>query len=178
MLYDFIALLYLALPAFIANMIPIVAAKIGICPRLASPIDANKTFRNRAILGKNKTWRGLITGTVSGALIALVQFYLPFFDEIKMDTVSTTLLFGAAAGFGALFGDAIASIIKRQSNIPSGKPFIPLDQIDYILGFILFTIPFVNWSLWDIILLLVFALIMNPVTNITAYLFGIKNTYW
>ncbi|MEA3323376.1 MAG: CDP-archaeol synthase, partial [Patescibacteria group bacterium] len=139
MIYDFFALLYLALPAFAANMIPIVAAKAHICPRLAYPIDANKKLRGRAILGKNKTWRGLITGTLSGALIALVQYYLPFFDKVKMDDVPTTLLFGAVAGFGALFGDAIASIIKRQLDIPSGKPFIPLDQIDYIIGFILCT---------------------------------------
>ncbi len=178
MIYDFLALLYLALPAFIANMIPIVAAKAKICPRLAYPIDAHKKLRGRAILGKNKTWRGLLAGIISGALVALAQYYLPFFDIIKMDSVTMTLLFGAAAGFGALFGDAIASIIKRQLDIPSGKPFIPLDQIDYILGFILCTIPFVSWTFWDIIFLLAFALVMNPITNLTAYLFGVKNTYW
>ncbi len=178
MLYDFISLLYLALPAFVANMMPIVATKTNICPKLAVPIDRGKKMRGREILGKNKTFRGLIIGTLSGAFIALIQFYLPFFENIKLDSVSTTLIFGTAAGFGALFGDAIASIIKRQSNVPSGKPFIPLDQIDYILGFIIFTIPFINWSFWDIAFLLGFAIIANPLTNLTAYLFGIKNTYW
>ena len=178
MIYDFFAVLYLAVPAFVANMIPIVAAKLNILPSLAKPIDANKKWRGRAILGKNKTWRGLFMGIISGSLIALAQFFLPFFNTIKMIDVPTTLLFGAAAGFGALFGDAIASIIKRQLDIPSGKPFIPLDQIDYILGFIICTIPFVDWTIRDIIFLLGFALIANPITNATAYLFGVKNTYW
>jgi CDP-2,3-bis-(O-geranylgeranyl)-sn-glycerol synthase len=178
MLYDFFAVLYLAIPAFVANMIPIVTAKLNIFPSIAKPIDANKTWRGHAILGKNKTWRGLFSGIIIGAIIALIQFYLPFFDSVKMIDVPTTLLFGAAAGFGALFGDAIASIIKRQLDIPSGRPFIPLDQIDYILGFILCTIPFVTWTFWDIIFLLGFALIANPATNATAYLLGVKNTPW
>jgi CDP-2,3-bis-(O-geranylgeranyl)-sn-glycerol synthase len=178
MLYDFLAILYLAIPAFVANMMPIVAAKLNICPRLAFPIDGGKKIRNREILGKNKTFRGILIGTISGSIIAMLQFYLPFFESTKFDTLTTSLLFGAAAGFGALFGDAIASIIKRQSDIPSGKPFIPLDQIDYIIGFIIFTIPFVNWSFWNIVFLLGFAIIANPLTNLTAYLFGVKNTYW
>jgi CDP-diglyceride synthetase len=178
MLYDFFSVLYLAIPAFVANMIPIVVAKLNICPKIAKPIDNNKTWRGHALLGKNKTWRGLFFGIITGAFVALLQFFLPFFDSVKMIDISTSLLFGALAGFGALFGDAIASIIKRQLDIPSGKPFIPLDQIDYILGFILFTLPFVSWSLLDIIFLLTFALLANPLTNATAYLFGVKNTPW
>jgi len=178
MFYDFISILYLAIPAFVANMMPIVAAKLHMCPQLAIPIDCGKKMRGREILGKNKTIRGLLIGMLSSTLIALIQFYLPFFEAIKFDTATTAILFGIVAGFGALFGDAIASIIKRQSDVPSGKPLIPLDQIDYIIGFIVFTLPFISWSFLGVFFLLGFALIANPLTNLTAYLFGIKNTYW
>lgn len=178
MFEHYLSLLYLAIPAFAANMIPIAAARISLWPRLAWPLDGGHTFRGHRILGANKTFRGLLTGILIGIIIACAQYYLPFFDQIKQPDILMTILFGAAAGFGALLGDAIASFFKRQLGVASGRPLIPLDQIDYIIGFIICTIPFVSWALWDIVFLLVFAAIANPIVNGTAYLLGIKKTYW
>lgn len=178
MIYEFFSILYIALPAFVANMVPIIAAKLDIFPRLNKPIDNGISLRKKRLLGENKTIRGLITGIFAGAIVSLTQYMLPFFTESLMSTPLLALAFGAFAGLGALVGDALASIIKRQLGIASGKPCIPLDQIDYIIGFIIFTTPFFSWEIRDMIFLLVFALIANPLTNITAYVFGIKKTYW
>lgn len=178
MIHQYFLILYIALPAFVANMVPIIATKLDLCPRLNTPLDNGVIFRGRRLLGKNKTVRGLFFGTVCGALISSLQHILPFLPEIKFTTLSTAFLFGALAGFGALVGDALASIIKRQLDIASGKPFIPLDQIDYIIGFLIFTFPIMHWTWQESLFLLIFALIANPLINITAYFLGIKKTYW
>jgi len=41
---------------------------------------------------------------------------------------------GALMGGGALIGDGFESFIKRRLNKPSGKPWFPCDQIDWIIG--------------------------------------------
>lgn len=177
-MFHYTELLYLALPAFIANMSPIVAAKINIWPRLAIPIDRGKKLRGKELLGKNKTVRGLFIGVLSGSCVAFIQHLLPFFMDVKFPHILIACAFGALAGLGALFGDALASLFKRQIGIPSGRPFIPFDQIDYIAGFFIFTLPLVHWSGRDIVFFLIFAIIANPLTNLTAYALGIKKTYW
>lgn len=178
MFEHYLSLLYLALPAFGANMIPIAAARINLWSSLAIPLDGGRTFRGHPILGANKTLRGLLMGILIGVLIALAQYALPFFEQIKQPNLLLTVFFGAAAGFGALLGDAVASFFKRQLGVKSGRPLIPLDQIDYVLGFIICTLPFVQWTLWDVLFLLIFAAIANPIVNGSAYLLGIKKTYW
>ena len=178
MIYDFFSILYLTLPAFVANMIPIVAAKANIFSGLNTPIDRGIFLRKKRLLGDNKTIRGLLVGTFAGSATSLIQYFLPIFPDVLMSTALVSIGFGACAGFGALVGDAVASFIKRQLNITSGKPCIPLDQIDYIIGFIIFTMPFFPWEAKNVIFLLIFALIANPLTNITAYVLGIKKTYW
>ncbi len=52
-----LGLLYFMLPAYVANMMPVFARKI---PILGSPIDMGKRYRGFRLLGKKKTWRGLI----------------------------------------------------------------------------------------------------------------------
>ena len=41
--------------------------------KLAVPIDSGKTLNGREIFGKNKTWRGLVVGVITGILVAGIQ---------------------------------------------------------------------------------------------------------
>lgn len=170
--------LYLALPAFIANMAPIAANRWHWLESLNHPLDGGRTVRGRRVFGKHKTFRGLVVGTVSGALVALAQSTLPLAEYLPYTTLVSALAFGTLAGFGALAGDAIKSFLKRQMGIAEGRPFIPFDYIDYLLGFLLFTWPLYAWSAPEIFTLLLFALFANPLTNIASYLAGIKYTAW
>jgi CDP-2,3-bis-(O-geranylgeranyl)-sn-glycerol synthase len=69
------------LPAYVANMSPLLVAKV--LPRWTAPIDGGRMAKDgRRMLGKGKTWRGLAGGTVLGAVTALVVAWLvPGFDE-------------------------------------------------------------------------------------------------
>jgi CDP-2,3-bis-(O-geranylgeranyl)-sn-glycerol synthase len=174
---EFLYALFLAMPAFVANMIPIPLARWKVFEFLNMPIDGGKKLRKKPIFGKNKTWRGLICGTLCGGIVGLMQFLLGSMTVLPF-SLWEWILIGVLGGFGALFGDMIESFVKRQLGIKSGRPFVPFDQIDYILGFLLFTTPIVSWGISEAIFLLFFALIMNPIVNIVSYFLGIKKTFW
>jgi len=112
--------LWFFLPAAIANITPVLAAYYKWFPSLNKPIDAHKEWGGMRILGNNKTWRGLILGTIAGTIVGVLQGH--------------GLLLGFAISFGALTGDALKSLIKRRSGVNPGESLPVIDQIDYIIG--------------------------------------------
>lgn len=177
----YLLVFYLLFPAFAANMMPQIASFFNILPKLNYPVDHYKQIGGKRIFGDNKTRRGFIVGVAIAILIALIQFILDELNIIpidKLDGLGQFLLFGFLAGFGALAGDTIESFIKRQFNIKSGRPLIPFDQVDYLIGYLILTGIIIQWSWPDIIFILLCGLILNPLVNISAYLLKIKNTYW
>ena len=171
--------LLLAIPAFCANIIPVFVCKIKGLSKFNLPIDNYKKYRGYRILGDNKTWRGLISGTIIGGVLGVVLYAVSLFDLGLFNSISSLIdffVFGVLSGFGALFGDAIMSFFKRQFGIKSGEAWIPFDYIDYILGMYLFTFFLGVWTINNIGFLLVFVLIANPITNLIGYLIGVKKS--
>jgi CDP-2,3-bis-(O-geranylgeranyl)-sn-glycerol synthase len=173
--------LYFALPMYLANMAPVIVKGF---PLFAGPIDGGRHWNKKPILGKNKTWRGLIAGTLMGAAVISVQSTLaqsfPFFQELSlMDfTQGSALFFGLLAGFGALFGDAAKSFFKRRFGIPAGQPWIPFDQLDFIAGGLLFT-----WFIYmppfnAFLVLLFFTPFLHWGVNVLSYRLGLKDVPW
>ncbi len=125
------------------NRLPLPEVLKGPLKRLAVPIDFGKRLKGREIFGKNKTWRGLVVGIITGIFVAGIQALLFFkSDFFKNNTVIdygefNFVLIGALMGAGALLGDLIESFIKRRLDKPSGKPWFPWDQADWIIGAIL-----------------------------------------
>ena len=149
---------------------------------LARPIDCGVKWKGRPIFGKNKTWRGLIAGTLMGALVFWIQILL-YEGGI---TVSISLLdysawcplFGAMMGLGAIVGDMIESFFKRRIGIKPGKSWVPFDQLDFIIGaLMLISIAFVPpWQAW--ITLLILTPLLHIATNHAAYHLKIRKQKW
>lgn len=171
---------YLTLPAFLGNSIPVIAKKLNWLKFLNIPVDFYKTFRKKRISGDNKTIRGFVFAIIIGLITGLLQYFLhqqnifliPYFNELNQ-----FILFGVIGGFSALFGDVIESFFKRQLNIKPGKPFIPFDQLDYLIGFSLLTYPLIHWSFTQFLYIFSFGLI-SPIVNLISYHLKIKDTYW
>lgn len=169
------------LPGGIANMAPVIFKKINF---LNYPIDFGKTINGKPIFGSHKTFRGFFFGILVAILIALLQkaLYLryEFFREITLFPFDehNAVLVGFLMGFGVLFGDAIKSLIKRQLGVNPGDRFIPWDQIDFIIGFILFVSIIYVPSGQVMLTILVGFPLLHIVMNHLGYYLKVQDNRW
>jgi len=136
--------LWYILPAIVANMAPVFARNL-VNDRFNWPVDFNKKFRGKPILGDHKTYRGLVAGVILSILFAYLQigwYSTPWVKELSLIDYNRLnfWLWGFLMGFGALFGDMLKSFFKRRVNVKPGRPWIPFDQIDWLVGALLFTV--------------------------------------
>ena len=164
----------LFLPAGLANMAPVLVKRI---PFLNYPIDGNLKFRGKPLLGKNKTYRGLLAGIVFATIAVYIETllypYIQTYSIIDYSTVNIFLL-GFLLGFGALFGDLVESFFKRQSGIKSGESWLIFDQIDWILSAIIFSSFVVEISATLILVSIIFFGALHPIINLIGYLLKLK----
>lgn len=172
--------IYLMLPGILANSAPVIFKNSF--KELSMPVDFGKKWRGKELFGSHKTYRGFVVGTISGALIGLLQMSLYDFDFFRTlslyDYSLHPILFGTAIGFGALFGDLIKSFFKRRLNIKSGERWFPFDEIDAFVGAAIFMIPFYIMPIKVLLTILVLTIIIHMTTNHIAYWIGLKETRW
>jgi CDP-2,3-bis-(O-geranylgeranyl)-sn-glycerol synthase len=150
-------------PAYCANATPVLA---GGGPKM----DFGKNFFDgERIFGNNKTFRGFLFGWVIGMLVGSVEFVVfPGFP----------VLFIVLIPLGALLGDLTGAFIKRRIGIAPGGLLPIVDQVDFVVGALVFSIPLaiVSWELAVTVLL-----ITPPIhlfTNFLAYKLKLKKHPW
>jgi len=179
---DILFALWFFAPAAYANMAPILANNISAIKKYNQPIDFGKTFRGKRIFGSHKTFRGLLSGIIVATAVAGLQMLL-FDSSTWVQDLSPNLdyshpivlLMGAAMGFGALFGDALKSFFKRQIDIKPGRGWFPFDQIDYIVGGIIFSLPFAWLSPPTYLIIFIVGALLHPVINLLGWLLHLKD---
>jgi len=176
MLLFIFQIIWFYLPAAISNSCGTLFRKINF---LNIPVDLNQKINGRSIFGKNKTYRGFFFGILFAILISYLQKILyPYCPHIYLFNYSqiNPFILGFLLGFGAPFGDLIESLVKRRLNKKPGQPFIPFDQIDWIIGANIFLLFYI-FPTWQMLLIsfLFFGLI-HPLSNIIAYYLKIKDT--
>jgi len=170
---------YFILPVYFANMAPVIVKKIF--NNLAFPLDFNKKINNRPVFGKHKTFRGLIFGVIFAIIITFIQYILysnNILTDIAIIDYSNWLLIGFLMGSGAIFGDLIESFVKRRMNYKSGKPFVPFDQLDFVVGGLIFISPLVVLSLNKVIVILILSFILHIIINHFAFYTKIRKEKW
>jgi CDP-2,3-bis-(O-geranylgeranyl)-sn-glycerol synthase len=156
-----LALLFIG-PSYVANAAPLVFGG-------GRTLDGGRRLNDgQPIFGNHKTLRGLIAGILAGTFVG--------FGESLID--SRLALAGFAISIGAVSGDLFGAFIKRRLKIEPGRSFPFLDQLDFVLGGLLF-----GYALFPIPLLsiLIVALVTPPIhlaTNYGAYALGLKKTRW
>lgn len=167
-------------PAGLANVAAFFSGKLPVLKRFSYPVDFGLTFRGKRILGSHKTIRGFI----AGILVAIATVYLELFlymnigwvrDLLPIDyTNINPILFGTLSGFGALMGDAVKSFFKRRVGVAPGKSWVPFDQIDYIIGGIVFTAFYIQLQPFEYILLCIVWFLIHPLTTFIGFLLRLK----
>lgn len=166
--------IYFILPAYIANMFPVFFGKLNL---------PGGSLISERLLGGHKTWRGFYAGYF-GALLALYLQKLLFIKGIWLDVSLLNYgeinIWGYAFlfGIGALVGDAVKSFFKRRLNKKPGSPWFPFDQIDLVLGAVLFVYPFFPLPWIYIIILLVVTPILHFIANLIGYTLKLKEVWW
>lgn len=175
--------LYFMLPAYVANALPVVFSNIDMGKFFERPIDLGHKWRGVRIFGDNKTVKGFFVGVVGGIITCFIQFllfghgYLHGISVVNYTLVGAIVI-GFLLGFGALTGDAIKSFIKRRVGIEPGQPFIVFDQIDYVIGSLIFVLLAVALPLDILIAALIVSSILPLIANVIAYFLGWKKVWW
>ena len=178
--HDVLGALLVFAPAGLANAAPVLVVKIPWIQWLARPLDMGKSWRGKRIFGANKTWRGILAGAGMGAFIGAAQtFFIDRSDWLANDIDIVggqidLILLGAVIGTGALIGDAVESFFKRQLDVPPGKSWLPFDQIDYIIGGMVFLALLVDLRPIHYIVIFVSYGLAHPIFSFLGYSLGLK----
>ena len=157
----FEALLFI-FPAYCANATPVLVGG-------GLTMDFGKNFYDgKRVFGSNKTFRGFFFGLTIGILVGFVELFLFDFP----------LLFVLLPPLGALLGDLTGAFIKRRLGISPGHLLPIVDQIDFVIGALFFSIP-LSIIYWELAVAVI--LITPPIhllTNLIAYKLGLKKHPW
>lgn len=124
----------------------------------------------------------MLSGTLVGMATAILEVYLykqfAFFRQVIPLPYSSLdpFLLGGLLGFGSLAGDAVKSFFKRRVEIPSGKSWLLFDQLDYIIGGIVFSLPVVRLTIMQYALLVIVWFILHPIATVIGYLLKLKKS--
>ncbi len=169
-LIDFLLFIF---PAYCANAIPVLAGG-------GAKMDFGKNFLDgKRIFGDHKTFRGFFFGWLIGALVGLAEVWI-FGNQFLFSTLSpsTAYLFCILIPLGALVGDLAGAFAKRRLGIAPGGLLPVVDQIDFVVGALLFAIPLAMIG-WEVA---VTVLIITPpihlLTNFLAYKLKLKKNPW
>jgi CDP-2,3-bis-(O-geranylgeranyl)-sn-glycerol synthase len=152
-------------PAYCANAAPVLGGG-------GKPMDFGKNFSDRKrIFGENKTFRGFFFGWLIGILVGTVE-------GLVFGLTTYSVLFSVLTPLGALMGDLAGAFIKRRLSIAPGGLLPVVDQIDFVVGALVFSLPLmmVSWELAVTVLL-----ITPPIhlfTNFLAYKLKLKKNPW
>jgi CDP-2,3-bis-(O-geranylgeranyl)-sn-glycerol synthase len=154
-------------PAYCANATPVLAGG-------GTRMDFGKNFIDgKRVFGNNKTFRGFFFGWGVGLGVGLVEGFVFGFQNLPV-------LFCVLIPLGALVGDLLGAFIKRRLDIPPGGLLPVVDQVDFVVGAIAFSLPLgLSFMVWQVA---VAALLITPpihlFTNYLAYKLKLKKHPW
>ncbi|EQD33881.1 membrane protein containing DUF46 [mine drainage metagenome] len=183
-----LAVLWLLLPAYVANAIATIPRGRG------PPIDLGRNWPwdGRRILGPSKTWSGFLfagfvaipVGLLEAGLILAAPPNLQLVPVLA-PSVAAAVPLAALLTFGAMSGDALGSFVKRRLGRASGTRTLLLDQLPFVLvpiavGIGVYPALFVGvLGSWEAVLwLLVYTLGLHAAFNWVGYKAGLKKVPW
>jgi len=149
-------------PAYCANAAPVLAGG-------GPAMDFGKNwFDGKRVFGNNKTFRGFFFGLAIGVAVGLVEWVL----------FGYPLLFSLLSPLGALLGDLAAAFLKRRLGIAPGGLLPIVDQVDFVVGAIVFSLPLamIYWELAAAVIIITPPI--HLLTNFLAYKLKLIKSPW
>jgi CDP-2,3-bis-(O-geranylgeranyl)-sn-glycerol synthase len=177
--HDVLQTLWFFVPAFLANMTPVIVQ--GHFTWLDRPLDGGRMLWGDRILGAHKTWRGIVAGTIVGLATFAGQrlvYDAGWLRELAaIDYGETSLALGLLLGLGTGVGDAVKSFFKRRIAIAPGEPWIDFDQLDFMVGAYLFAAPIHTAPMLAFLLCLPIVATGSILVTVVGYELGLKESW-
>ena len=166
MLFRVLQLLYFMAPAYVANMAP---------PFVRYWQGWNRPISDRW-LGSHKTVMGFAAGVLAAVLVTFLQWLIGW--DIALVAYDGWLGLGVRFGAFAMAGDCVKSFFKRRVGVTPGKPWIPFDQLDFVLGALVFVWPQAPLGWIDLAIVLGLSFAGHILVNHLGYWLGIRDARW
>lgn len=166
--------LWFFLPAVIANM----------CPGFATKLNFPGSFPvNVRLFGSHKTWAAWYAGVIGSVFTVCIQTLFQGVNTsiglFDYDQTAVWVTVGLLFGIGAIAGDQGKSFFKRRRGIAPGDRWWPFDQLDFVVGSLLLTMPVVGWIGWQrIAAITITILIVHRPINTLGYHLGLRRVPW
>jgi len=147
--------------------------------RSKTPMDMGvKFYDSRRVLGKGKTWTGFFVGIATGTFIGYVTWMtglLRVYPNIETHMLAAFLL-----ATGTMVGDVIGSFIKRRLSIRSGRSFVLLDQLSFMVMALVFVLPIMPQIIdpVNLVALLILTPFVHYSANVIAFKLKLKKVPW
>lgn len=171
-IYEVIYALFFIFPAYVANAIPVILGG-------GRAIDAGRKLSDgKPIFGSHKTVRGFVAGILAGTLTSAAENAVLQFGLLPDLTFpfNFSVWLGFVVSCGALLGDLVHSFFKRRIGIAEGSPLPVADQLDFVVGAVLFSFLVSQPPMLTIFIIFVITLPAHILTNFLAYITGLKKT--
>jgi CDP-2,3-bis-(O-geranylgeranyl)-sn-glycerol synthase len=123
------------LPAYIANSTAMLFGG-------GKPVDFGKHHSDgRRVFGDGKTWIGLTAGIFFGSLAGYLEGVFLQQTPWAIGGVALYGMLGITLAAGAVFGDLVAAYGKRRAGLERGQPAFLIDQLDFVCGAMLLSLP-------------------------------------
>lgn len=162
---------YLFLPAYAAVIAPILFSRI--------PVGEKPVYEKW--FGKNKTWRGVVIALFAAVVVFWIQrglYEMGFNRFAVLDYSGFPLEYGFLLGLGAVAGDLWKSYLKRKEKIKAGDPWVPMDQLSYVIGALLFSfwyyVPYANL----VLVLVIVSFLLHIGISYMGYVMGMREAKW
>lgn len=159
-------LAYFIAPAWAANMAaPLVVYWQG----WNAPVS-------RRLFGDHKTVMGIVFALCAALLATALQALIGL--PVALVDYHHWALLGVGFGAGAMGGDLLKSFCKRRAGIRAGAPWVPFDQIDFVIGALALVAPFSRVTIHDALIIVIMTFAGDLAVNRLAFAAGIKSTPW
>ena len=159
-------LLHLMLPVYAANM---AAPFARLLPGEPRPIS-------QRWLGAHKTWRGCALALLAATATAWAQSRLAWSEALV--SYEHWLPLGLLCGAAAMAGDSAKSFFKRRLGIAPGRPWVPFDQLDYVVAGLLALSLWYRFSAAEVALVVAVSFVGSLAVNYLSARLGIKSSPW
>jgi CDP-2,3-bis-(O-geranylgeranyl)-sn-glycerol synthase len=161
-----VELLYLMLPAYLANMAP--------------PFVKYWRGWNRPIhaywLGAHKTVVSFALGVAARVVTAFLQSRVA--SASGLFPYDDWFQFGLAMSVAAMTGDAVKSFGKRRLGIAPGQSWIPADQLDFVVAGLAVLSLWIPLTWMDVVWILIVSFTGDVLINHASFHLGIRETKW